>query len=375
MGHKILMVLNGLDIGGAETHVAELSLELQRRGYEVILASNGGAYVKKLEDQGLRHFHAPLHQRSFSAMRAGQKALERIIRDEKPDLVHAHARIPGYLCGRLQKKLHFPFVTTAHWVFHTNFLLSHLTNWGQRTLAVSEDIKTYLMQNYGVPAEHITVTINGIDTVAFSGQTNGSAAACALGLDPSHPVLGTVSRLDEDRSLVAKLLLECAPRLREEIPDLQLLIVGGGGDYPALSAQADRCNHQVGQDYIHMTGPRTDIAELVSLCDVFVGVSRAALEAMAAEKPVILAGNEGYQGIFTPDQLDAARASNFCCRDAAPTEAEQLCRDALSLLQRSTQERLSLGQFGRQVIQAEYSVARMADDCQRVYRSVLSPEQ
>ena len=35
---KILMVLMGLEIGGAETHVVELSLTLQKRGWEVLVA-------------------------------------------------------------------------------------------------------------------------------------------------------------------------------------------------------------------------------------------------------------------------------------------------------------------------------------------------
>ena len=35
------MALMGLDIGGAETHVAELSKELKRRGHNIVVASNG----------------------------------------------------------------------------------------------------------------------------------------------------------------------------------------------------------------------------------------------------------------------------------------------------------------------------------------------
>ncbi|MCD8143978.1 MAG: glycosyltransferase family 4 protein [Oscillospiraceae bacterium] len=371
MGYKVLMALNRLDIGGAETHVAELSLELQRRGWEVILASNGGAYVPKLEAAGMRHFQVPMSRRSWGDIHASQKQMEQIIREEKPDIVHAHARIPGYVCGRVQSKLDFPFVTTAHWVFHTNFLLNRITNWGQRTIAVSEDIKSYLIENYGVPAEHITVTINGIDTSTFSPETSAEPLAQELGLDLSRPVLGTVSRLDPDRSQAAKLLLELAPRLAHEIPGIQLLVVGGGGDYPEMQRKADELNRAAGKPYVYMTGPRTDIKRAVAACDGFVGVSRAALEAMSAAKPVILAGNEGYQGIFTADKLEEARGSNFCCREAPAMEQETLCRDVLALLRMSDGERRALGDFGRQVIQAEYSVSRMADDCERVYRSVL----
>ena len=44
--YSVLMALNGLEIGGAETHVVELSKEMQRQGYRVVVASNGGVYVK-----------------------------------------------------------------------------------------------------------------------------------------------------------------------------------------------------------------------------------------------------------------------------------------------------------------------------------------
>ena len=52
--YKILMVLMGLEIGGAETHVVELSKELKKQGYDIIVASNGGVYEKELAEAGIR---------------------------------------------------------------------------------------------------------------------------------------------------------------------------------------------------------------------------------------------------------------------------------------------------------------------------------
>ena len=46
---KILMVTMAMDIGGAETHILELSRKLQKRGVDVTVASNGGAYEAELE--------------------------------------------------------------------------------------------------------------------------------------------------------------------------------------------------------------------------------------------------------------------------------------------------------------------------------------
>ncbi|MBR7147077.1 MAG: glycosyltransferase, partial [Oscillospiraceae bacterium] len=160
MKKKILMVLMGLEIGGAETHAVELSKELQRRGYEVQMVSNGGVYERELVDAGIKCFRAPLHRRNIFTMLRSLVILWNIIRREKPDVVHAHARIPAFLCGILHKVMRFPFVTSAHWVFVVNGLLRLITNWGERTVAVSDDIREYLVDNYAVPREHISVTIN-----------------------------------------------------------------------------------------------------------------------------------------------------------------------------------------------------------------------
>ena len=50
--YKILMALMGLEIGGAETHVVELSKELKKQGYDIIVASNGGVTKRNWQRQG-----------------------------------------------------------------------------------------------------------------------------------------------------------------------------------------------------------------------------------------------------------------------------------------------------------------------------------
>lgn len=369
MQRKILMALMGLEIGGAETHVVELSRALKHRGYEIIIVSNGGVYEKELKDEGIRCYHAPLHRRNVLDMLRSLRILRRVIREEKPDMVHAHARIPAFLCGILQKSMHFPFVTSAHWVFYVNRWLRAMSNWGDRTVAVSDDIRDYLKENYGIPNEHVTVTINGIDTEKFSPAVSGNAVRAEFGFANDRPTVSYVSRMDESRALVARHLIEIAPRLREAIPGIQILIAGGGDVFDELSARADAVNRDAGERFVVMTGARTDINRIVAAGDVFVGVSRAALEAMAAEKPVVVAGNEGYIGVFDADKLALAQENNFCCRGCVESSAEQLYRDLTDLLlNRTAEERAALGKYGREVIMQHYSVDRMAQDCEKAYR-------
>ena len=369
---KILMPLMGLEIGGAETHVMELVKELHRRGHTVIVASNGGVYESALSEAGIRHVQIPMHRRSPGDMLRSLVILRRLIRQERPDLVHAHARIPAFLCGILQRQMGFPFLTSAHWVFQVTPLLRLMTDWGQRTVAVSEDIKTYLMEQYGIPADQIHLTINAVDTETFAPGPREDALAAELGLE-NGPVIGHISRLDQSREQAARELIALMPRVLESHPNAQLLIVGGGNEEPSLRREAEQINARAGRKAIVMTGSRTDIARLIRQCDVFVGVSRAALEAISCEKPTILAGNEGYIGTFTPDVVSQAQQSNFCCRGFAPIERDRLHTDLLQLLSMDHGTRSALVRFGRELIEREYSIEKMTEDYLNAYDALLNP--
>ena len=326
-GKKVLMTLMRLDIGGAETHVLELSLELKRQGFDVVVASRGGVYVSELEAAGIRHYEVPMHTKSPGKVLRSLSLLRKIIRDEKIDIVHAHGRIPAFLCGILARFMRFTFVTTAHWVFRTDRGLKYISDWGEKVVAVSEDIKTYLMDNYHINPTDIFVTINGIDTNKFSPEADTSDIIKEFGLSESSPKIVYISRMDEDRALVAFHLVEIAPKLLEMKPDLEIVIVGGGNVFDKLKEKADAENQAAGKNYITLTGGRSDIYKFANLGDVFIGVSRSALEAMACQKPVIVAGNEGYIGIFDEDKLAVGIDTNFCCRGLEMSTPELLLRD------------------------------------------------
>ncbi len=369
---KIIMAAMSMDIGGAETHITELSKEFARRGDTVVIASGGGSYVPEVKAAGIKHVDIPMVSRSPAALLKALFAMIKLIKEEKPDIVHAHARIPAFICSLARRFIKFDFVTTAHGVFKTGGLIGRLTRWGERSIAVSEDIKDYLIDQYGVPSDDIFVTVNGIDTDKFSPAADGSAIKKEFGIGDG-PVITHVSRLDEDSSLAAEMLVGISGKLAEQIPDVTVLIAGGGDNYESILAEAERVNASVGRKCVVMTGPRTDIADIVAAGDLFTGVSRAALEAMAEGKPVILAGRDGYLGPFVPQKLDAAVAGNFCCRDCGALTADALYDDIVSFFNRlGEQEKRIMGEYGRSVVFERYSVKRMADDCRAAYDSLLS---
>lgn len=374
-GKRILMTLIRFDIGGAETHVLELAQELKRMGYHVVIASNGGVYEKNLADAGITHYKVPMHSKSPSKVIESLKLLRKIIKDEKIEIVHAHGRIPAFLCGILKKFSDFTFVTTAHWVFDTSHGLKYITNWGEKVVAVSEDIKTYLMDNYKVNPTDIYVTINGIDTVKFSKDADVSDIMEEFSLEQNTKKIVYISRMDSDRALVAFHLAEIVPELVKVNPDIEVVIVGSGNVYDKLEEKVNKINEQLGKRHIVLAGGRTDIYKFAALSDVFVGVSRSALEAMACEKPVIVAGNEGYLGIFDEDKIENAIDTNFCCRGLVESTPELLLNDLTTLLTNEKQENERLGAYSREIILKNYSLSKMASDCIKMYKAAIDTKK
>ncbi|MBR2339456.1 MAG: glycosyltransferase [Clostridia bacterium] len=349
---KILMLLSSLGIGGAETHVLELSLALLRRGHEVTVMSAGGEYVASLK--GIKHIYAPLDKKTGIVKSA------KMIRRELShgyDVMHAHSRISA-LAARIASR-DIPLVVTAHWVFKAHFPYNVMSEWGEKTLAVSNDIKRYLIDKYNVYPDSITVTVNGVDTERFTyGERSGKIK------------IVSTSRLDSDRSLCASLLIDLAERIYSKSPNSEIIIVGGGDCEAELRKKAGAVNRRLGVEYITLTGATDSPEKYVKNADIFIGVSRAALEAMSAGCAVILAGNEGYLGIFDancPTGVD----SNFCCREGERASEKRLFSDICTLIEKGRDFTVEMGVKNRDFVKQNYSTEKTCSDAEGVYQSVL----
>ncbi len=369
---KILMVTMKMDIGGAETHILELCRELKKMGHTVTLVSNGGVYADMLSAEGIPHVKLPLDRKSPSALAASMKGLRRLITEGDYDLVHSHARIPSFLLGLLWKKHKFRFVTSAHLNFAVNPLWRRLSCWGERSMAVSDDIADYLVEEYGYPADKISVTINGIDTEKYSPLVPCGDFLGEFGLEEhGRNRLVYVSRLDADRADPAYRIVRIAERLAAAIPNLDIIIGGGGTEFDTIQRMADEVNKKAGRNLVTMTNNRSDVNKIMASAHVFVGVSRAALEAMAAAKPVIIAGNQGALGIFEESVLSPAMDTNFCCRGYPAADEESLYRDITALFAESEEERKARGEWCRSVVLKYYTAERMARDYAEMYTQTL----
>ena len=357
------MLTDRMDAGGAQTHIITLAKSLRERGHKIAVMSEGGEGASALSRSGIEHVRAPLASHSPIDLLVSYARVRRIARLLCADVIHSHARLPALIGSLAAKRLRLPTVSTAHAMFKLGYIRKKLSRWGTLCCAVSEDIKQYLCESYGVPPDNIRICPNGIDTRLFSPSNAKNA-------DGLHIVF--MSRLDGDCSLTAHLLCELAPRLSREIPRLRITIAGGGDAYARIRRECIYARASDGsQPDIEAIGNVKNTSSLLQNADIFIGVSRAALEAMSCGVPVILSGDEGFSGVLRSDTFSAAAADNFCARSGERTSAERLYSAIKELASMSDSERRALGDALRKELIRTHSAAIMADAAESLYAEAL----
>ena len=376
--YKILMLTTSMDYGGAETHILELSKYLKSNGIEVKIISNssgGELFGKEAINSGIEHIYAPFHSRNIFNMHKSAKILKAVIKSYKPDIIHAHSRIPAFVASRICKKFKTPLVTTMHGTYKQSLLLKLATNWGDYSLYVSDDIKNYWLKYCKLKVGYMTKTVNGINTGLFNKNTDSDIKR-EFNIKPEEKIILTVGRLDKNRgsSYPAAKLCEIAENIYSQDRNTRIIIVGNGETFAEIKEKAEKVNNNLGFEYIIMTGERTDVHKFCPVCNVYVGISRSALEALSCAKPVIMYGDFGYIGRFTKDNADKCESTNFTCRGFGYPEDENnvLLNDILFCLNPENTDILeSDANFGADMIYNKYSVKKMADDAYSVYQNAV----
>ena len=365
---KVLLLTDKMDMGGAETHIAQLARGLKNTGVEVTVLSGGGRMADTLKSEGIPQILVPLPTHNLLLLRRIRRQIRALVRKEGFEILHAHARVPACLlrgCERWKTPsgIHPVSIVTAHARFDTGGLLPYLCHWGTFTVAVSEDLRSYLCDAYHLPAESIRVIQNGVDCRLFSPPERPRPTETPLRIL-------FASRLDADCSLGARLLCRIVPSLRRDFCDLEVTVVGGGSELESIRELADTVNRTLGNTAIRVIGFCEDMPTLLAEQDIFVGVSRCAMEAGACGSAVILCGNEGYAGILSAQNAKEAMLSNLCCRDQSPPTEEELEKDLRTLLSDAPLCR-RLGEECRRLVQTHFSADGMCRATLALYHRLL----
>ena len=126
---KILLLIDGMGIGGAETHVLTLARALVKRGVRVDVMCEGGVYTDALRNAGISVRLAPFKKRDFFSILKSIRILRRC-RTEGYTVIHAHTRFTAALADFCLPKI--PLVTTVHLDFSLTAATRTLSCWGRK---------------------------------------------------------------------------------------------------------------------------------------------------------------------------------------------------------------------------------------------------
>ena len=284
-------------------------------GGEVLGISAPGPYVDALEQRGVRHVALAGSTRGWS-LRGDVRAaadLWRILRRERPSVLHTHNPKPG-LYGRVVGRLAgVPIVVnTVHGLYATED-----DPWARRAVVYTlealasrfcdaelvqnaEDVET--MRRFRLARSNkVTHLGNGVDLQRFRPDRLSAGERRSLrsswGGDEETVVVGCVGRLVAEKGYPE--LFEAVRRLA---PQVRLVVVGGD-DPDKPDALDPRLIEQAGAAGVVFLGHRGDVAELLAGFDLFVlashreGQPRAAMEAAAAGLPVVATDIRGCRQV------------------------------------------------------------------------------
>lgn len=233
-------------------------------------------------------------------------------------------------------------------------------------IAVSGDIKKWMVNSIGIKNTKVSKILNGVNTDKFC-QRNNIGIRNSLGFSSEDIVIGTVGRLDPIKD--QRLLLQAFSSLKHEKKNLRLVLVGDGPEKRNLESVRKRlpCG-----DRVVFLGEREDVNKILSAFDLFVlpsrneGISNTILEAMATGLPVIatnIGGNpelvkNGHSGFLFP--LGDCHA----------------LVDALNFYTEQNPQMIEIhGRNARERAVMEFSLKRMINEYETLYKSLYFNRQ
>jgi glycosyltransferase involved in cell wall biosynthesis len=369
---RVLHIQRAKGIGGSERHLLALLPALSSAAVEVrmcvLTAPGGDQFVDALRAADVSTARLPAGPDVSPATIA---RLLSEMRTFRPDLVHTHlvhADVHGQLAAAVAR---VPGISSVHDTSaffgkepyrSAGRLVGRLA---RCRIAISEHVADFLRRTgLGRPGR-IRVVPYGIDAEALqSDSASRGFARRELGVADGEFVLGVASRLVPGKG--HDVLIAAVAQAAAEDPTVKLVVAGDGPERARLESVADRL---CPRGTVRFLGFLSDIGPFMNACDALAfptlpelseGFGLAALEAMAASRPVIASAvgslpevvDDGVTGVLVP---------------AASVDA---LRSAIVELARDPARCERLGVNGAIRARTEFSLERMVRSTLQVYEGV-----
>jgi len=380
---RVLRLFSRLNIGGPAIHVILATAGLDPKRYESRLVvgreeEREGSFFDLAEHKGIPIQVIPSFARRINPIGDVLTLVQlfRLMKRERPDVVHTHTAKAGAL-GRVAARLAgVPVVVhTFHGsVFEGYFgiLGSHLirliekalTHLSDAVVAVSPRVADELERKRIAPRKKIEVIYLGLELDRFQQvEKYQGELRRELGLAPNVPIIGAVGRLVPIKDLPT--LLRAMRGVVERRPDAVLLIVGDGPERLNLEAEAHRLDLN---PQVRFLGFRHDLERIYADLDIAVnsscneGTPVALIEALSAGVPVVATHVGG-----TPDLLDGGKLGKL----VLPADSQALA-DALVGVLCHREEAQAAARAARREIVRRFRSDRLFADLDALYSRALS---
>jgi len=386
--HIVLHIITQFDRGGSARDTFHTVMGHDRRRFRVGLVYGGtkgltlaeaelvAADLKSLRQADVALFEIPTLMREIRPLQDARAtlALWRLLRRERPSLVHTHTSKAGAV-GRLAAWLaRVPAVIhTPHGhVFYGYYgpVMSKLICLAERALAkITDRIVTltdrgaqeHVQFKIAGPAKFVTIPSGVVLSTFRSLHVDPVLKRKALGLPAEGPVVGTVGRLVPVKGHAW--LLRSIPFVLTEFPAAHFVLVGDGPLREELTWLAEELG--IGR-HVTFLGTREDVPECLTAFDLFVfpslneGMGLALIEAMVLGLPVVATTVGGIPDIVVDGETGTL---------VPPCDERALAAALVGLLQDPHRRRM-YGEAARRRVDKRFDVVSAVRAIEALYETV-----
>jgi glycosyltransferase involved in cell wall biosynthesis len=368
---KKLTILHTIETsgpGGAENVLLLLASRLDPERFRSVVVINEPGWLEdRLRDLGLQTVRVQWN--SWWDFRL-PRALARVVKDEKIDLIHSHLPDQNFYACLASRLSRCPAIVTYHGPVELSdsgtlrgWLKLQLVKHTARKVVVVCDFVRDMLKTIGFPEKILHRIYNGIETSRFTTAAVGRLRR-ELKCPPETVLIGMVANVRAPKG--HEYFIRAARLIADRHPNTYFVI--SGDLHKTLAPPLFQLVSDLGlQDRLKFLGYRDDVPFILSDLDIFVlpstseGFPLVVLEAMACGKPVIAtrcggaseAVVEGQTGFMVP-----------------VADAPAIASRVIELLNQKEQS-ASMGQAARLRIESEFSVQAMVANYERLYESCI----
>ncbi len=354
---KILQICSARKIGGGETHLAELSNALARRGHQMFFAlAPDSPLTNRIQNIAPENILFTRMRNSLDVFSG--RELAKFVTQNDIEIIHAHLARDYPLAALAARIARKSYVLTRHVLFPLKSLQKYALKNVGGIIAPSKAVADALRQQNLFPAEVIETIHNGVDPAHFTPVNK---------IKNTKFTVGTIGHLAPIKG--HDVFIRAAALVLQQRQDVRFVIVGedkscSGENRIELENLIAALNLQT---HVEITGWTNDVRPFLHKFDLFVSAARSEPfglvigEAMASGIPVIATKSEGAMEIVEDG------ASGILI----PKENhEKLAQTILDLADNRTLcERL--GDAGQRRVEDCFSLEKMVSETEKFYLRVL----